>query len=42
MTHTATSIRACAEPGCKSPGRVQIVGSKSWFCFHHKPLGRIK
>lgn len=42
MTVAPSHPRACAEPGCKAEGRVQIKGNKAWFCFAHKPHGRIK
>ena len=30
----------CSEPGCTAPGVVRVQGSKSLFCFTHKPVGR--
>jgi len=30
----------CSEPGCTAPGVVRVAGSKSLFCFSHKPVGR--
>lgn len=34
--------RACAHPNCEKPGLVQVKGNAAWFCFEHKPHGRMK
>lgn len=42
MTDRTPHAKACSEPGCKSPGLVQVKGNKAWFCFSHKPVGKMK
>lgn len=42
MRQSGNKPTHCAEPGCKLMGQVRIVGNNSWFCFQHKPLGKMR
>jgi hypothetical protein len=31
----------CAHPGCKADGKVRVKGNTAWWCWLHKPIGKI-
>ena len=42
MKRKAEAPKVCAHPGCQSPGLVRVTGSAAYYCFSHKPIGRMK
>ena len=42
MSRAQPKAHACAHPNCKAPGIVQLATGKAFYCFAHKPVGRMK